>query len=400
MRTPLVIIAVLLAVLVAIGLARDGGGAGGGATRASEPAAPLPVIARRVEVLRGLRFTAVPKPVRVTARQARTDGLADLDRAYPAAARSADEVLFARLGLLPEGTDLREVSGSVFGEQVAGYYDPASKRLRIVAGAATANRVLDEIVLAHELTHALEDQRIGLDMEAAEASGDRGYAYKALVEGTATQTMYGYLARHFDSGVALGGLLGASLTAGGTGELPPFVLAGLLFPYQAGQRFVAELYRRGGNGWTLVDLAERVRPPVSTEQILHPQKWIEMEMPDPVRVPSPGRGWRHLTAGTFGEWQTGQLLALSGRAHPEAAAGWGGDRYALFERRGQDVLVMRWRWDTRRDAGQFVPVLRAALAEGPHRGAARVRERGAQTTLVLAPGGALAARLSGATLHG
>lgn len=95
----------------------------------------------------------MPKPVRVTAARARSDGLADLDRGYPTAARRADEALYARLGLLPEGTDLREVSGSVFGEQVAGYYDPTTKKLRIVEGTATANRVLDEIVLAHELTH-------------------------------------------------------------------------------------------------------------------------------------------------------------------------------------------------------------------------------------------------------
>ncbi len=393
MRTPYVIIAVLLVVLVPIGFAGDGGA---GKDAATEPSAPLPVIARRVEVLRNLRFTAVPKPVRVTASQARRDGLASLDRGYPEAARRADEALYSRLGLLPEGTDLREVSGSIFGEQVAGYYDPRTKKLRIVEGAATAGRVLDEIVIAHELVHALEDQRIEFDLEAAEASDDGGYAYRALLEGTATEVMYGYLGRHFDSEVALGGLLGASFSAGGTGELPPFVLAGLLFPYQEGQTFVSELYRRGGNGWTLVDLAGKVRPPVSTEQILHPQKWIAAEVPDPVRVPSPGRGWRRLTGGTFGEWQTGQLLAVSGRAHPDAAKGWGGDSYALYRRGDQDVLVMRWRWDSRRDAQEFLPVLRAAIAEMPSRGAVKVRPDGVETTVAFAPGEALAAQLAGA----
>jgi len=150
MRTPYVIIAVLLVVLVPIGFAGDGGA---GKDAATEPSAPLPVIARRVEILRNLRFTAVPKPVRVTASQARRDGLASLDRGYPEAARRADEALYSRLGLLPEGTDLREVSGSIFGEQVAGYYDPRTKKLRIVEGAATAGRVLDEIPLSELAQH-------------------------------------------------------------------------------------------------------------------------------------------------------------------------------------------------------------------------------------------------------
>ncbi len=421
MRTPFVIIVVLLAVLLAVGFATDGGSSGSGAP-APAPSTPVATIARRVERLRGLRYDAIPKPVRVTAAEARRDGLADLDRSYQPAARRADEALYALLGLLPAGTDLRKVSASVFGDQVAGYYDPTSKRLRIVEGTATANRVLDEIVLAHELTHVLEDQRIGLDLGAAGASDDRGYAYKALLEGTATELMYGYLARFFRSDVALGGLLGASFASGaGTGELPPFVVAGLLFPYQAGQRFVDVLYRRAGRSWALVNLAERRRPPVSTEQIMHPQKWLAAEAPVAVRVPAPpGGGWRRLTAGTFGEFQTARLLALAGRAQPGAAAGWGGDRYALYRRGGgtcvtpcprRDALVVSWRWDSARDAEQFAPALRATLADGlGARGAGRggYRVRGAaarvvagrdRTALVMAPTTALADRLARATLR-
>ncbi len=409
MRTPYVIIGVLLAIFLVAGFAGEKT-----EPRRAKPAAPLASVASiagRVEALRGLRYRAIPKPVRVTAAQATKDGLADLDRGYPPTARAADQVLYETLGLLPAGTDLRKLSASVFGEQVAGYYDPISKRLKIVQGTATANRVLFEVALSHELTHALDDQAIGLDQSAVDASDDRGFAYKALVEGTATQVMYAYLARYFKPDVALGGLLGGSFLSASTGDLPPFVSAGLLFPYQQGQIFIRTLYQRAGGHWTLVDLAERTRRPTSTEQILHPGKWLAAEQPDRVRTPAPPRGYVRRTEGTFGEFQTAQWLALSGRRQPAAAAGWGGDHYALYERTGQKVLVVRWRWDTPRDRAQFGAALRATLTEGlgaraGSHGAYRLRDgavavgtRSAATTLAFAPGERLALRLSRATVR-
>ena len=110
----------------------------------------------------------------------------------------------------------------------------------------------------------------------------------------------------------------------------------------------------------------------------------------------PGAGWRRVTSGTWGEWQTNELLGGDADA---AAAGWGGDRYELWQRgrcaappcRDQDVLVMRWRWDTRDDAREFEAALRAAPVA---RGAA-VDARGDTVTLVLAPSAALARRLAG-----
>jgi hypothetical protein len=372
MRTPFVAIAVLLAILVPVGLLTEESD-GGGST-------PVATIAKRVEQLRGLRFRTIPRPGRVTPRQATRDGLADLDRRYPAAARHVDEAFYERLGLLPRDTDLRDVTGSILGSQVAGYYDPATKELKVVTGTATANRVLDEMVMAHELDHALEDQAIGFDQERFERSDDVGYAYTALVEGTATAVMYAYLDRHFRSDYALGGLLGGSLTGtGATGDIPPFVIAGLLFPYTTGEEFVGALLDQAGGRWTLVDLAQRTRPPATTEQVMHPRKWIESEPALPVRLPPAPRGWRRLTGGVFGEWQTGQLLGLSGQAWADAAAGWGGDRYALYRRGGEDRVVMRWRFDTARDLGEF----RSMLEDVPFAGAARITERRGLLTLVL-----------------
>jgi hypothetical protein len=346
-------------------------------------------IAARVQTLRGLRFRHRPVPVRVTGAEARREGLEDLDRSYPAARRRADEEVLKLLGLIGPRVDLRAVEGSVFGEGVAGYYDPRSKRLRIVDSAATENHALGEVTLAHELTHALEDQRFGLT--DTEGDDDRALGRLALVEGSATMVMEQYLLRYLGTSAALAGLLNTD-----TGpKLPKFLEDQLLFPYLGGMRFVQALLARAGGRWTLVNLADRIRPPDSTEQVLHPDKWIRIETPLPVRPARPrlGPGWRRTAAGTWGEWATRELVGDA-----RAAAGWGGDRYVLYQRpapgcaapcRRADVLVMRWRWDTPRDAREFLVALRRWSAG---RGGAAVVDRAGAVTLALAPTAALARR--------
>src|SRR5215213_9633109 len=284
MRTPLTIIAVLAVLLLGLSALTEGDG---------EPPAPVPPaaapvseIARRVEALRDLRFRSIPRPVEVTAAQARREGLEDLDRSYPEARRRADEQVLKLLGLIDPSVDLRAVSASVFSEGVAGYYDPRTKRMRTVRGAATGTRVMAEMVLAHELTHALEDQRYGLGLEDAGGSDDAVLARLALVEGSASQLMYDYAERHFTREETLGGVLAGAFAD--TGSLPGFLQAQLVFPYTGGQAFASALRERAGGRWTLVDLADRVRPPASTEQVMHPSKYVDVEPPLRVRTGAAG----------------------------------------------------------------------------------------------------------------
>ena len=352
------------------------------------PAAPVEVIAKRVEALRGVRFTRLPQPLTVTPETAQAEGLADLDRGYPAAERQADETIYELLGLVPEGTDLREISASLFGEQVAGYYDPRTGRLRVVEGTG-GNRVLDEVTLAHELTHALEDQVFALDTDVAEETGDAGYAYRALVEGTATAVMLEYAGRHFKADEAIGGLLSSAFSVTSTTPLPPFVQASFTWPYMGGQAFVEELYAKANRSWRLVDVALRSRPPASTEQVLHPQKWLAVEQPLPIapldlRLPA---GFDRVAAGVFGEWQTGQLLGA-----PDAASGWGGDRYELWTRAGDKALAIRWRWDTPQDADEFMTALREV--QWPDGVAADIASAGGEVRLGVATSTELAGRLT------
>ncbi len=354
----------------------------------SAPSASVATIASRVEVLRGLKFRTRPVPQTVSPAQARREGLEDLDRSYPETRRRADEEVLKLLGLLEPDVDLRKISASVFGEGVAGYYDPRSKRLRIVS--QTTPDALSEMVLAHELTHALEDQRFGLAVTEGE-SDDAALARLALIEGTATLVMQDYLVRYIGAEKALGGLLGSAFQTGP--DLPKFLQNQLIFPYLGGAQFVQELRKTGGGKWTLVDLADRVRVPDSTEQVMHADKWLAVEKPLPVRLNVQLHDdWHQVTSGTWGEWQTRELL---GGAADAAAAGWGGDRYELWQRaecaappcRATDLLIMRWRWDSVRDAREFEAALREQRVDG-----ATVEARGDTVTLVRAPPPARARR--------
>ena len=286
MGTPFTVSLVLLVLLLGAGFALDSDEPAKPAPKAA-PATPITTLERRVEQIRQLRFETLPKPQEVSPATAKREGLEDLDRSYPEAKRHADEEILKLLGLLEPDVDLRDVSATIFGQGVAGYYDPRTKRMRIVRGAQTENQVLNEITISHELTHALEDQRFKLDLEDTSGSDDAALANLALVEGSATAVMFTYAERHFSAEQTLGGLL-SSLGAD-TGDLPPFIEAQLIFPYIRGQQFVQRLYETGGGNWSLVNSAYRFRPPASSEQIMHPDKYLQVEQPE--RVPA-GEGSR------------------------------------------------------------------------------------------------------------
>jgi hypothetical protein len=376
----------------------SGGHAGTAGARAA--AAKVAPIARRVEKIRGLRFKHLPKPVIVSAAQTRADSLRELDRqTTPAERRSATQVL-ELLRLVKPGTDLRAVEGDVAGEQVAGFYDTRRKRLAIVAGSVAADDVTSEITLAHELDHALDDQRLRLRDLGSAGADDYVSAYTALVEGVATSVMDQYARRYIDPGRALGSAFASAGPAlASTKNIPPYLLASILFSYTSGEKFVNEL-RRVGHGWKLVNYALKSRPPRSTEQVIHPEKYFIDERPVPVAVSGLRallrRGWKRAASGTVGEFDSDQILKLgvSDSVAGDAAAGWGGGSYVLWSRGSQSALVLAWAWDTPRDAAQFDAALGHYVARKLH-GQGSVRAFGSSgTMLAIAPSVALAKRLA------
>jgi hypothetical protein len=225
--------------------------------------------------------------------------------------------------------------------------------------------VVDESLLAHEFTHALQDQHFDLLklLTAKPYNFDRTEAAFAVVEGDAMNVQ-----RRLEEGDAAWSrrtpdeaarLEEARFTTFRTelGALfPPLLTETFVFRYRDGARLV-EIARRRGGERAVDDLF--MRPPASSEQVLHPEKYFADEQPREIRLDDErlaAAGWKLVTSTPLGELGVrGTLLkSLSRRDAERAASGWGGDRAYLFERSKNDSLfVWKSSWDSANDAGEF-----------------------------------------------
>ena len=296
----------------------------------------------------------------------------------PAAYVAANERLLKALGLMPQDDSLQDLYLELLGSQVAGFYDPDEKQLFVVSRSGTINGA-DKITFAHEYDHALQDANFdvfGQQKELLDQS-DRALARAAVYEGDATLTMVlwaqsNLTAEEFAE-VQAAGADPESLEI--LNRTPSILVDGLLFPYTAGQAFVLPLQTAGG--WAAVD-ALYDDLPLSTEQILHPDKYEAAEKPVAVELPNVaadlGTGWSQELQDTFGEFQMRTWLrevGVGGADASEAAAGWGGDRLAVLK--GPDDAWAR-RHEDRVGHGRRCRRVRRC---GRDRGRCRRRQRGA-----------------------
>ena len=313
-----------------------------------------------------------------------------LDREMTAAEWRAHEALLRHCGLIPPGLDLRGLVAGLYAEQVAGYYDPHEKTFYL---ADWLPALLQRAVVAHEATHALQDQHFDLIgwLEGRPATEDGTLARAAVVEGDAMAAMLAYLlapagiepADLPDVGRLLAGRSAEIAQAYPTFDRAPAALQRLLlFPYVEGTAFVLAALREGG--WEAVDRLYR-DPPLSTEQILHPEKYRSAR-DDPRDVPRPPETTAGtapapvLAEGSWGEFGTRLILsaALGDSAGAVAARGWDGDRYTLYgDSEGPEGLESRtafaWTlvWDSPAAASRFAAAYaQATVARFP--GSARV----------------------------
>jgi hypothetical protein len=269
----------------------------------------------------------------------------------------ATEVVLKAFGLAPPDFEYRSFLIKLLAEQVAGYYDPKAQQFYLADWIEIDGQ---KPVMAHELTHALQDQHFNLKRfdKWPKGDSDAELAARALIEGDATLAMTLYLAKH--PMIALSFLRTAQETSTEQFNLAPRTLReSLLFPYQEGLKWASHVYRRGG--WSMISEAF-TKLPKSTEQILHPEKYFSAEAPVKLTLPNftraLGAGWKHIDNDVNGEW--GYYLVLDEYlANPsesrQAAAGWGGDRFAIYEGpKGSPAFVAQvTSWDTAADAKEF-----------------------------------------------
>jgi hypothetical protein len=400
---------------------------------AASPAPPVPVsrfsrIETELSALRGLSFEySVP-----SSTQSRDDFRAwvhaELGRELSPAKNQGLSHAYADLGLVAQGFDLTTTLEEALTTQVAAYYDPHEKVFRVVGG--DRGKDIDEMIVAHELSHALDDQHFDLErFDGGEGnrlglSEDERTARQFVTEGEATFMMLAWRSASGEgadkrlgplgvAGVRMAvALLGAAdpieLLASARGgrsvaelspedrreleqmtRLPPLVSMPLIEPYFKGAALVSEVWGRGG--WDAVADLYR-HPPASTEQILHPrEKFLDRrDPPILMRLPAtrPVLGEPPAATDVLGE--LGLRAYFKTRDFPSveaAAAGWGGDRFWVWKRADHFLVLWATRWDSESDAKKFLAAYLDTLE--PELPKARIERAGPDAWRLLRPEGDL-----------
>jgi hypothetical protein len=319
----------------------------------------------------------------------------ELDKEYPGHKLHSYEELLAWLDMVPPHSDLKAVYADFVVGQVAGLYDSETKEMCIPSFSSGTTNVgkraaekkleaispeIDDIVLAHEFTHALEDQYWPLDDPKdhdTKASTDRGTAHDFVSEGSATREMIeaipaqwgrGSPDRYFLFWNLIHSSLGESVlnyALSGVWKSSDTVVAGVpetvarteAMPYSFGYSFCTEVTRQWG-----LDGLDYIynHPPVSSAQVMHPKKcWEWRDFPVQIDLPEtlPG-GWEQVSLDSVGEAGMAVLFGCQFKSlnHGlEVARGWDGDHVALFANSGGHRLLL-WAssWDSTNAAGRYV----------------------------------------------
>ncbi len=369
-------------------------------------------VMKDVERVRGLAFKAPVKRVWKSRDEARAEMLSEIEKTSTPEELKAQSRAFAFFGFLKEGQMLQDVFADFIGAGAGGYYIPDQKTFSLIRGFdAEGSRP----IVFHELVHALEDQYFDFDPRTKvlekERRDDENMALHALVEGSARTFENRYVAESPERAKAyMKAQLRESMKQMKVMFKLPAVLVIIMgmFPYENGSEFLAAVLpalqegTEGGEGAALAGLF--ADPPLSTEQILHPEKYLgDRDLPQRVVLgdlaTALGEGWTELLQGTQGELLT--ALALNAWLHPPgllpqvgvavrpptpdrpnaqviefkgdtavAAAGWDGDRFAVMGT--ADAACLGWvsTWDSPEDAAEFAALYVRAL-EKKYKGAAR-----------------------------
>lgn len=287
----------------------------------------------------------------------------------------AEELTLKKFGLVPQDFDLAKTTVDVLTEQAAAFYDYHAKKLFITDWTPSSTR---EAALAHELAHALADQNFNLKrfIRKARESDDEALARMAVMEGQATWLMSEFLARRTGETLfhnpALAERMNRMSDSGGSGEFPVFegaplyIRTTLIFPYTGGMSFQQAVVDKDDKA-AFAEVFQR--PPISTQQVLHPEKYFAADKPVRPDLPKPPpflRGYKGLIGGSFGELDHQVLIEqYAGKpAAKDIAPHWRGGQYEIIENRklNRAVLLYASQWEDAEWARKFFEAYRKAMA--------------------------------------
>lgn len=250
-------------------------------------------IAERVEQIRELKFEKPVQPVfldrdEVTKRIKRLV----LDE-YPQGEADRDSRALAALGAIEPDTNLRKLFSDALGVGVLGFYDSDTGELVVVRPSGRDQLSFSEqVVLSHELTHALVDQVVGLPDESElddPGEEDASLAATAVSEGDATlaNSVFDQTWEVDDGGPPFSA--DELDAAQGFAALPNYIQRSIRFPYDEGTPFACHLVSSGG--WESLNAAYD-KPPTTSAQIMFPERFDEQEAAvDAPDLGNPGEGW-------------------------------------------------------------------------------------------------------------
>jgi hypothetical protein len=300
------------------------------------------------------------------------------------------ELVLKKFGLLPADFDLQKFLVSMLREQIAGYYDPKTQTVNLLDWIGPEQQ---RPVLAHELTHALQDQSFGLEkwMKAGDVDLDEkkdltpadidkdelSEAHQAVVEGQAMVVLIDYMLAPTGQSLLASPQIANALKEGmlvGTADSPQFQNApiflkeALTFPYRYGLDFEAELMRNGGKQKAFA--ATFTNPPQSTRQIMEPKTYLSGERLEPMRLPDfkeDFKNYDRFDVGAIGEFDTAVLVdqyagvQTSHDLYPH----WRGGYYYAARRKGDAsaplALMFVSRWSDAESAARFAAVYAKSL---------------------------------------
>ena len=334
-------------------------------------------VLKQMSEITGLSLKSPIKKTLRSREEIRAYVLRQMNEERTPAERYADEKSAEAFGLIPKGFDLDSFMVQLLTEQIAGLYDPKAHEFYIADWIPLEDQ---RMVMAHELTHALQDQHFQIEtwLNAAKPNGDAELAREAVLEGSAMAAMVDYMLLgtghsmrelpSFDPSALVGNMEDSPTLQ----KAPQFIKDGLIFPYFTGMMFTAAILKT--SGWAAI-AGVFARPPLSTQQIIHPALYFSDKKPATIELPSIakslGPDWKKIDEDILGEFGWKEVLKqfLDEDRATSLSSAWSGDRYILFEntKNKRLLLVTRLRLDqaehTDRFFGQYSEALEKKYAE-------------------------------------
>ena len=303
------------------------------------------------------------------------------------------ELVLKKFGLLPRDFDLQTFLVALLKEEVAGYYDPKTKTVNLLDWVPIEEQ---EPVMAHELTHALQDQDVNLQKWMKRGEKDLGEikkdptpediendeidnAREAVIEGQAQAMMFQYAIAPTGHSIVTSPELVKAMeeeTLTGTpgtkvfNDAPIFMKESLTFPYNYGMNFIVDLMQKGGKEQAFAKLLHD--PPHTTRQIMQPETYLSGERIPPMFVPDFKRDFKDyekFDIGAMGEFDVDLLVEqycgkqAANRIYPE----WRGGYYYAAKSRANAAaplgLLYVSRWSTSESASRFAGIYASSLTQ-------------------------------------